>query len=497
MAFISDVIDSSLLTTGMFNLISAGCGSGKTYWVINNLLKQFPEVKPPEVLFVTSRSVTKDQQSRNAGTSKLLNRDDKILQYWNGLKDEESILGDYGILIATYDQLIRMITQGYGENVEVLERIKIIILDECHVLFSDEFIQRISALRLWLRELAYGKRKLLIGLSATTHIIEHYSDSWGIPINRINNIPIVGYQAKQMICTNFDTIPYLISANKLPGKTIIMCHSIRDCNVLASRLSNAAVVVSPHSEHFTEEMGRIRDYIVKNETLPPTFFTPSGEERDLDVLISTSTLREGFNLREKSGVRNVITCLTDELHVSQFAGRCRYNIDNLVIADTIIRSDNLKSDDYLVSSRQKFKKYMQNKECVSWFNSVSHLVSHDAYGTKKFVLGADDTRFVNYINKKWLVPKGLSKLEQRKYMIWRDSDKDDVVNMADECKLFDLYRSQLTFTKVIKMIQTSLGYEVDTGRSVIEGSQRTYKLVVSYDESKMNCEKSYKGVVNW
>ena len=491
MAFISDVIDSSLLSKGVLNLVSAGCGSGKTYWVINNLLKQFPDVNPPEVLFVTSRSVTKDQQSRNHGTSKLLNYDSKILQYWNGLEDEETILEDYGVLLATYDQLIRMISQGYGENVEVLERVKIVILDECHVLFSDEFIQKIDALRLWLREIAYSKRKLLIGLSATTKIIEYYSDSWGIPINRINNVPISGYQAKQMICTDFDTIPYLISANKLPGKTIIMCHSIKDCNLLASRLSNAAVIVSPHSPHFTQEMGRIRDYIVKYETLPPTFFTSSGEERDLEVLISTSTLREGFNLREKSGVRNVITCLTDELHVSQFVGRCRYNIDNLVVADTMIRSDNLDKSDYLVISRQKFKKYMQNKECVSWFNAISHLVSHDAYGTKKFVLGSDDARFVNYINTKWLVPKGASKSDQRKYRIWRDSDKDDIVNVADECKMFDLYRSQLTFTKVIKMLQSSLGYEIDSGRTVLDGSQHTYKLIVSFDENKT------KGVVNW
>lgn len=494
MAFISDVIDSSLLSKGTFNLISAGCGSGKTYWVINNLLKQYPDIKPPDILFVTSRSVTKDQQSRNAGTSKLLNRDDKIVQYWNGIEDEEPILEEYGILIATYDQLIGMILQGYGEKVEVLNRVKIIILDECHVLFSDEFIQKIATLRLWLREVAYGKRKILIGLSATTGIINYYSDSWGIPINRINNIPITGYQAKQMICTNFDTLPYLISANKLPGKTIIMCHSIKDCNLLASRLCNAAVIVSPHSEHFTEEMARIRDYIVRNESLPPTFLNSSGEERDLEVLISTSTLREGFNLREKSGVRNVVTCLTDELHVSQFAGRCRYNIDNLVVADTSIRSDNLNRDDYLVSSRQKFKNYMQNKECVSWFNAVSHLVSHDAYGTKKFVLGADDTRFVNYINSKWLVPKGVSKLKQREYRIWRDSDKDEIVKMADACNLFDLYRSQLTFTKVIKMLQSSLGYEIDSGRTILDGNQRTYKIIVSYDESKISTGEE---VIGW
>lgn len=432
-------------------------------------------------MFVTSRSITKEQQARNVGTTKLRNSDTKILQYWNGLEDEESIMGEHGIMLATYDQLISSI-QGQGE--EILGAVKIIILDECHTIFSDTFIEDVKVLRLWLREVIYGKRKLIIGLSATTNIIDYYSQEWSVPINRLNKDIITGYQASQMICTDFDTISYLISANKLIGKTIIMCPSIRHCNILAGRLKNAAVVVSPHSPEFTTEMGRIRDYMVKYEVLPATFFTSNGEERELDVLISTTTLREGFNLRESSGVRNVISCITDELHVTQFLGRCRYPVDNLVIAYTYTRSDNLKKDSYLHSSREKFKAYMDNKECVSWFNTISHLVKHDAYGTKKFVLGSDDIRFINYVNEKWLVPKGIPENEVLPYRIWREEDKEEIIDKAVSCKLFDLVKSKITFVKVIGLLQNSLGYEIDKGRSVIEGLQHTYRLVVFFDKNQ-------------
>lgn len=484
-SFISDVIDTSLITNDAFNLVAAGCGSGKTYWVINNLLKAYPDVRPCEVLFVTSRSITKNQQARNVGTTKLRRDDPKIIQFWNGREDDEEILDQYGIMLMTYDQIIEIINSGSGEQFEVMGKAKIIVLDECHVMFSDDFIEDIGLLRLWLREVVYGRRKLLIGLSATTQIINYHSDAWGVPINRLNKNVVTGYQAKRMICTDFDTIPYLISANKLPGKTIIMCHSIRQCETLAGRLSNAAVVVSPHSPSFTEEMGRIRDYIIQNESLPPTFFTADGEERALEVLVSTSTLREGFNLRKSSGVRNVITCLTDELHVTQFAGRCRYSIDNLVIADTQIRSDNLKPGSYLVVSREKFKQYMNNKECVSWFNTISHLVEHDAYGTKKFVLGTDDNKFVNYINSKWLVPKGLSPDQIQHYRIWKDEDKAAIIKMANDCRLFDMFKSEVTFLRVIRLLQSSLGYDIETGRTSVSEGQQTYKLIVAFDEEKI------------
>lgn len=65
----------------------------------------------------------------------------------------------------TYDQLIDLISSGSGENSEVLGNAKVIVLDECHIMFSDDFINNIGMLRLWLREVIYGNRKRLSDLA--------------------------------------------------------------------------------------------------------------------------------------------------------------------------------------------------------------------------------------------------------------------------------------------------------------------------------------------
>lgn len=494
--FISDVVKADDLKSDAFNLIAAGCGSGKTYWVINHLLKSFPSVKPYEVAFVTSRAITKDQQARNLGTTKYVGDGGNVLPFWNDeSKNDDTLLSGHGIQLMTYDQMIRAIDSPATPGHEVLRNLKIVIFDECHVIFSDKFIERMGRLRLWSREVIYGSRKLFIGLTATPKIVDYYSHVWGVPINKVNKDVVVGYRAKQMICTNIETIPYLISTNRLPGKTIVMCNRYEECVELANNLSNATTMVSKHSPNFTLEMKRIRDHIVQHEELPPTFFDDAGYERELEVLIATSTLREGFNLRESSGVRNIICCITDELHITQFVGRCRYNIDNLVIADSFMRNDNRTQSQYLVQSRQQFRNYMKNKSCVSFFSPLQHLVDHDVYKIKKFVLGTDENRFINFMNGKWLVPKGIDVALRQKYFLWRDADKEEIVSLAISCKLIDADKSKISFIGIMKLMQRCLGYVIESGRSVLDGEQHTYKLVVDYDAEQASYPPPFEMII--
>lgn len=103
----------------------------------------------------------------------------------------------------------------------------------------------------------------------------------------------------------------------------------------------------------------------------------------------------------------------------------------------------------------------------------------------------DATRFINYINSKWLLPKGV---DVANYRIWKQEDKDEIVQMAVRCKLFTLTPREITFIKVMKLLQNCLGYEVEDGRVNIEGERRTYKLVVSFEESGITYTPAYKTV---
>jgi hypothetical protein len=295
----------------------------------------------------------------------------------------------------------------------------------------------------------------------------------------------VNYKAKQLHCTDFKTIPYIITT-KLEGKTIVMCYSLEDCKKLKEELSNSFILISKSNKEFTPEMDKIRKYIVDNESLPETFTDEKGIEHELDVLITTSTLRDGVNLRENSGVKNVICCFTDELHITQFVGRCRYNIDNLIVAETYIRTDNYNQNTYLTRSRTLFKEFMKSIDNTSWFDSIAHLVEHDIYATRRFILNQDEKRFIDYINKKWLVPKGIADQEILKYKIYKDEDKEEIINMVVKCNLLKMYYSKITFTKVVNMMKESLGYTIETQKGIIDKKRHTYKLIIDFEENKVD-----------
>lgn len=496
--FISDIIDTSLLDKSKFNLIVAGCGTGKSHFVLNNLLSRYPDVQPDEVMVVTSRALTCEQQAKIKGVNRL---DWGMVDFWNGAPEFDGVMAR-GITVCFYGDIIQMIDGGAFPGHRPLEKIKILIFDECHCLFSDEFIRGMRGLRTWIADsLAIGD-KVIIGLTATPRILYHNNSLgyWGVLINLMNEQPIYRYHAKKLLCTNFDTIPYLISTNKLPGRTMIMCVSVSDCFKLQARIPNAAILVSRNNNQYDADvMNPIRKYIEENESLPPSFLRrlPNGEleERPLDVLLCTSTAREGYNILPKSGVRNIVCCFADELHITQFAGRCRYNLDNIVVADTYIRLDNFCKSNYLTLRRGEFKDFMRDKKKCAWFNSLAHLFDGgDVFDVKRFVLGSDEVRFCDYINRRWLVPNGTPPEDIQRYEIWRKDDRDEIVRAAIDCKLFALYDRDVTFRRVIELISKTLGYTVSRGRRRVEGAQPTYYLIIGYDASRRTYKAQVEGV---
>ena len=451
-----------------------------------------PDIKPYEILFVASRSLIVEQQSKVEGISKYNMNDAVFIKYWNGEQDSTDILKDKGIQIMTYDKIINILSKKNIEGLETLNKVKAVIFDECHTLFSDVFIRDIEMLKVWIRDSLYTGNKIIIGLTATPTIIEYYQNEWGVSINRLNKEVLINHKVKQLHCTDFDTIPYVVTT-KLEGKTLIMCYSYKQCKRLREKIPNSFILISKSNKEFTKEMDEVRSFIIDNESLPDTFIDNDGIKKELNVLITTSTLREGVNLRENSGVKNIVCCFSDELHITQFVGRARYSINNLIIADTYINADNMNSNAYLTKCRDSFKTFMKNKDNTSWFDSISHLIDHDIYDIKKFILNHDENKFINYINGKWLIPKGISDdIELTKYKIYKDEHKEEIIKMVITCKLLKLYPSRITFNKVIDMMENNLGYAIESQRGTINKKQYTYKLIIDFDENYK--EKNKDGI---
>ena len=233
--------------------------------------------------------MTVDQMSQNRNTEKFSFKNVDLINYWNGIDDGNvDLLVDAGIQVMTYDKLIDILISRNIEDRVTLNNIKIIIIDECHTLFSDVFISNIEVLKVWIRDTIYLQNKIFIGLTATPNILHYYKRAWGVKVNQINKEVLIGYKAKQLICTDFYTIPYLIVTNQLKGKTLIMCKTARDCFYLQNKLANAAVLVSQHNQkYFTEEMKPIRQSIVNYGKLPDTFLH-NEQINKLDILITTT-----------------------------------------------------------------------------------------------------------------------------------------------------------------------------------------------------------------
>jgi hypothetical protein len=339
-------------------------------------------------------------------------------------------------------------------------------------------------------------------MTATPGILFYHEKTWGVELNKINKNVLKGYTAKHLVCTNMETVPYLIAVNHLAGKSLIMCATVDNCFKLQKEIPDSAVLISPHNSRFTPEMESIRQTIVDEETLPDTFLAVTErddkgkaiayERRPLNVLIVTSTAREGFNLKPESGIKNVVCCYGDPLHITQVCGRARFDIDTLVVADTYFRGDNLDQDSYLAEQRQAFKGFLYLRNNLKWFDGISHLVDHDVYGTKRFILSSDESRFISYINTKWLVPPTINKSDTDKYKIWRQEDKNEIVSVFKDCKLINIPEDFITFHKVISILTQSLGYEIESGQQRFDGSFHRYKLVVSFDEDKVNYDKAIK-----
>lgn len=109
----------------------------------------------------------------------------------------------------------------------------------------------------------------------------------------------------------------------------------------------------------------------------------------------------------------------------------------------------------------------------------------------------DVDTFISYINNRWLTPPGVNHKKPNEYRIVETHDQEDIVAMAHRCKLFGIFRSQLTFLRVVKMLASDLGYTVVTGRTPIPDGKRTYKLITAFDANKISYVPAHERINEW
>lgn len=479
--YISEVIKGDEFLPGQLNIIASGTGTGKTEFVRRTLLEKMPDIDPSEILYVTSRSMTRDQQAELDGIERLGGDNIEIIQYWNGEIGELKEIRELGIWIMNYNQLAHILDFCDPEEGELLQKIKLAVFDECHTLFSDDFIEGMGIIRQWVRERIRDSSVVLIGMTATRGILDYNAGRFGKRMKTVNREFIVNYKAKNLTCGYAKDLPEILIRFGSEGKSIILCQSVRECKRLHSMYHNSVMLVSQNNKNFTEEMQVLRRYIIENETLPEdTSIFPAGYKRGLhpiEALITTTSMREGINLREESGIKNVVCCLTDELHVKQFVGRCRFSVDNLIVVYEHYLKDNMEKNSYTAESRRMFANYIANKNDREWFDSISEVVECSFDEVNRYKLDPDWNQFLSWVDTHWVCsrdePENLGKrISEREYEQFED--------YAYRSRIFGRDVRRYTFSGILKHLCTECGYRYEQKRLVDE------------DGKKITCKYLYK-----
>lgn len=157
-------------------------------------------------------------------------------------------------------------------------------------------------------------------------------------------------------------------------------------------------------------------------------------------------------------------------------GYSNFSFEILKIFHDIRYDELLKEEQKVIDSYDKNILYNNNNASISGNNF------------------SENMKFIKYINNRWLVPIGIEDKELDLYKIWRQEDKEAIVEMAIKCKIYSLCKSQITFNKVISTLIETLGYEIITDRYTVNKQKHTYKLIISFDEDKLIFVKPYKGI---
>lgn len=488
--YVGDAIRIADVRMKCLNLIVSSCGTGKTYFCANDLLETRPDVRPEEMIMVTSRSLAVDQQAHDYELLAILEKDDPVKKFWAGECDIdhyadgtpfEAYKGK--VRIMTYDKIINIFFGNGNKNFikRALRNVKIIVFDEIHSIYSDVFVSGMAPIQMWMANEIPKGDKLFLGLTATPGVLLDQIDNLEVCINIIND-PIQRYKTSQLWCVDIHNMLQLVNS-EFQGKTIMMCRSVRSCYSLSKLIPGSAVLTGRSGNDYIPcDMDNIRRAIINESTLPD----------DVRVLISTSTAREGFTFLEKSGIRNVVSFFHDEMHVHQFMGRCRFDVDNLVMVE--YNRDGAPNT-YFKKQEELFSEFFRTRTGDSeWFDLVADIVDHDVNQTiirtstsKKRVRRAKKpvaenpaiamfrTRdsidlLLSYVKNKFVTT------DDREVMIYGSEMKNAILGEVQNMNIFAEGKSDISWSKFENVLKC-LGFNIQNGRKRIDGELVRYKII--------------------
>lgn len=370
-AYMKEALHLDRLTSGKLNMVLGGCGTGKTTWAINEL-PQILGIEPRDVLFITSRAITAAQlRAKLDGLTEVKSLPEDETEDADNIRDYALVeLQKNRVHVFTMSTFGKLLSYLRYDGFELLRPPKLLIVDEIHALFTDvTFMTSARDIITYIADLVLLTNTPVVGLTATPFFLK----SMKFPYVMLNDI-VFQYHAAHTIITDFKCVSRLVVERFTSGRTIIMCPDIKHCTELAHVIPNSFVLISKNAKGYTSQMDWVRNYIVDKGDLPETYPDICGRQHPLNVLIGTSTLREGFNLSASSGVKHVVSCCNDATSIVQFTGRVRDDIDDLVIAYTFSPNNNSsKCPKFMREEVAYFRDFFTGNYSNGWKDCIADL----------------------------------------------------------------------------------------------------------------------------
>lgn len=324
------------------SLITAKCGRGKTHFAlslgeegllnrINNQLTQqgVEPIQPEEVLFLTSRTVIKQQQ--------LLKNPHAAAEYavydWEGWEVKEQ-LGK--IRISTAHNFGSLLQQ---KAIKVFP--KLVVVDEFHsVLAETVFADKLFYAAKWLEE---DKTAVKVGLTATPQFLTDY-----IAHETTFKFKVVDMELGSKYKTTHITISTNAAAERFvrtikPNKdnrVLVYIRAASTCYNLSKQFPNSAFLISQFSKKKDKETGELLTDIMKAQGVLEYIKATGMFPDNTYIIFLNSAYREGLDLMD-TRVKRVVVEAPDLLTIEQVLGRLRQDIEQLDIISNLIYENDL------------------------------------------------------------------------------------------------------------------------------------------------------------
>ena len=473
------------------------------------------------MVVVTSRAMPLEQTVEESdGKVQRANVDDIIAALCAGEDETADYLRRSSIQMMTYDKLIRLTYESNVEGQRTLGNVKIFVLDEIHALFVDDsFIPGMKGLASWIRDRLFSSDdQIFIGLTATPEVFVHINETFNkMPLTQVVDEVILPYKAKNVICTDYVGAVDMIRSGELPGRSLMICNSKEQCSVASQVLPDSAIVIGttnkignlkagpklPTNKSNREKtlevmyqpyMDEIRRSIARNRVFPESvamenYLFNRYETRQVNTLLSTSTLREGFNLDEASGVKNVIVMSTNDWEIKQVVGRCRYDVENLVIVRPLYDTEVDNTFGYNRTCADLYDAFITGRD-RKWFDMVENIVR---CSVEDVVVRREAARYWESMSRYYALKdkvifdafvaradKFVTKDDDHKVLIYGKRMKRELCAIAQRMNLFyGVDSRRYTFNRV-RDAWVKHGYRVWEGQLGIDG--RRPRCTVLYSD---------------